>query len=237
MVEGKASRAWVMAFFSSLAESQPAPSLLYRDIGLVGRILRDELNGDVSEIVVDCPEEYEKVAAYVHDFFSERPPQVELYAGSVPIFEFYGIEKELAAALERKVYDGVLSFAVLHHIPAAEKRALLTRQVAELLKPGGLFILSVWQFQHSPKLMERVQPWELAGINGEDVEEGDTLLDWRHQSDEQSKEPGLRYVHLFSRDELAALARDSGFEIIDEFESDGKGGRLGLYQVWQKKAS
>jgi ribonuclease G len=89
---------------SSLAESQPAPSLLYRDIGLVGRILRDELNGDVSEIVVDCPEEYEKVAAYVHDFFSERAPQVELYAGSVPIFEFYGIEKELAAALERKVW-------------------------------------------------------------------------------------------------------------------------------------
>lgn len=89
---------------SSLAEKQSAPALLYRDIGLVGRILRDELDGDVSEIVVDCPEEHEKVAAYVRDFFSENPPQVELYAGSVPIFEFYGIEKELASALERKVW-------------------------------------------------------------------------------------------------------------------------------------
>ena len=89
---------------SELAARQPAPSLLYRDIGLVGRILRDELNGDVSEIVLDCPEEYEKVASYVRVFFSENPPQVELYRGSVPIFEFYGIEKELAAALERKVW-------------------------------------------------------------------------------------------------------------------------------------
>ncbi len=89
---------------STLAETQPAPSLLYRDIGLVGRILRDELNGDVSEIVLDCPEEYEKVTAYVRDFFSDSPPKVELYSGSVPIFEFYGIEKELAAALERKVW-------------------------------------------------------------------------------------------------------------------------------------
>lgn len=87
-----------------LAESQPAPSLLYRDIGLVGRILRDELNGDVSEIVLDCPEEYEKVTAYVRDFFAIDPPSVELYGGSVPIFEFYGIEKELTAALERKVW-------------------------------------------------------------------------------------------------------------------------------------
>ena len=141
------------------------------------------------------------------------------------------------SVLERKVYDGVLAFAVLHHIPAAENRQRLTRQVAELLKPGGLFILSVWQFQHSPKLMARVQPWELAGIHREDVEEGDTLLDWRYHCDEQDTGTGLRYVHLFSREELAALAQTSGFEIIEEFESDGKGERLGLYQVWQKKPS
>lgn len=92
------------AEIAALAERQPAPSLLYRDIGLVGRILRDELNGDVSEIVLDCPEEFEKVSAYVRDFFAVNPPRVELYGGSVPIFEFYGIEKELAAALERKVW-------------------------------------------------------------------------------------------------------------------------------------
>lgn len=139
--------------------------------------------------------------------------------------------------LERKVYDGVLAFAVLHHIPAAEKRVLLARQVAQLLMPGGLFIFSVWQFQHSPKLMARVQPWELAGINRGDVEEGDTLLDWRHLYDEQETTTGLRYVHMFSREELAALAEASGFKIIEVFESDGQGGRLGLYQVWQKKAS
>jgi len=139
--------------------------------------------------------------------------------------------------LGRKLYDGVVSFAVLHHIPAAQERQRLVKQIAGLLKINGLFILSVWQFQHSPRLMARVQPWELAGIHREEVEEGDMLLDWRHQSDEQSKEPGLRYVHLFSREELAALAEASGFKIIDVFESDGKGGRLGLYQVWQKKAS
>lgn len=140
-------------------------------------------------------------------------------------------------SLEREVYDGVLAFAVLHHLPMAEKRLQIIRQVAELLKPGGVFILSVWQFQHSPKLMARVQPWGLVGINEEDVEEGDTLLDWRSHLSEENKTPGLRYVHLFSREELANLAAATGFEIIEEFESDGKGGKLGLYQVWRLRKS
>lgn len=135
--------------------------------------------------------------------------------------------------LEKSRFDGVLSFAVLHHIPSSEFRHRLVKQIAGLLTPGGLFILSVWQFQHSPRLLARVKPWELAGINQEDVEEGDTLLDWRHHCNDQEKAPGLRYVHLFSREELAEMAEGAGFEIMEEFESDGKGERLGLYQVWR----
>jgi hypothetical protein len=80
----------------------------------------------------------------------------------------------------------------------------------------------------------RIQPWSLVGLLQEDVEEGDTLLDWRHQLTGQKEEPGLRYVHLFSRTELLKLAETCGFEIIDEFESDGAGERLGLYQVWRR---
>jgi hypothetical protein len=75
----------------------------------------------------------------------------------------------------------------------------------------------------------------MVGLSQEDVEEGDTLLDWRHQLIGREDEPGLRYVHLFSRAELSHLAEKSGFEIIDEFESDGAGEKLGLYQVWRKK--
>lgn len=131
-------------------------------------------------------------------------------------------------------FDGVLAFAVLHHIPGAGVRERLLRQIAELIKPGGSFIHSEWQFQHSPKLVARIQPWSLVGLQQEDVEEGDTLLDWRHQLTGQEDVPGLRYVHLFSRAELAQLAETCGFEIIDEYESDGAGERLGLYQVWRR---
>lgn len=131
-------------------------------------------------------------------------------------------------------FAGGLAFAVLHHLPSTALRERLLRQVHSLLADGGLFIHSEWQFQHSPKLMARRVPWESAGVDPSDLEPGDTLLDWRYALPGQPEHTGLRYVHLFERGELEALARASGFHGIREFESDGQGGRLGLYQVWEK---
>jgi len=65
------------------------------------------------------------------------------------------------------------------------------------------------------------------------VEEGDALLDWRYHPDQAEQANGLRYVHLFTREELARLRAAGGFTLLEEFESDGQGGRLGLYQVWR----
>ena len=145
--------------------------------------------------------------------------------------------RDWTSALPRSVYDGAVSFAVLHHIPSAAYRQQMLGTVARLLKPGGYLILSVWQFQHSPKLLARVLPWQQVDLAAEDLEAGDTLLDWRYHPDDAEAAPGLRYVHLFTPEELQALAHGAGFEVIAAYESDGSGGRLGLYQVWQRAAS
>ncbi len=137
------------------------------------------------------------------------------------------------ASLLRSSYDGVLCFAAMHHIPEFETRLQLVRQVRALLMEGGFFIHSNWQFQNSPRLLARVQPWSQIGIKLEDVEEGDTLLDWRYALPSQKEQIGYRYVHRFSSEEFAEMAAASGFLIKDSFESDGEGGRLGLYQIWQ----
>ncbi|PKO05213.1 MAG: hypothetical protein CVU41_13120 [Chloroflexi bacterium HGW-Chloroflexi-3] len=140
---------------------------------------------------------------------------------------------EWPVVLERMKFDGVLCFATMHHIPAYEKRLQLVRQVRELLTDGGSFIHSNWQFQHSPRLMARVQHWSQIGLQAGHLEEGDTLLDWRYALPGQSEKVGFRYVHRFSEDEFELLAHEGGFVIQDRFESDGEGGRLGLYQIWQ----
>lgn len=129
--------------------------------------------------------------------------------------------------LVKKVYDAVLAFAVLHHLPGGIERRSLLQRLRSLLSPGGLFIHSNWQFLRSERLRERIQPWSIAGLKESDLEPGDFLLDWR------SGGTGLRYVHHFSEPELADLAAETSFHIKSSFFSDGKSSDLSLYQIWE----
>lgn len=138
-------------------------------------------------------------------------------------------------ALRSGSVDGVLAFAVLHHIPGSMLRGRIVRQIHRILKKDGVFIHSEWQFNKSPKLMARIQPWKSIGVAETEVDPGDTLLDWRYSLPGQDEETGLRYVHLFQREELLHMASENGFEIVKEFESDGSGGMLSMYQTWKKR--
>jgi tRNA (uracil-5-)-methyltransferase TRM9 len=141
------------------------------------------------------------------------------------------------ADLTRPGWEGILfpsrfslitAFAVLHHIPGTNMRQEILQRVHRLLEPAGRFILSNWQFLNSEKLKQRIEPWEKLGKSAAEVEAGDYLLDWR------SGGSGLRYVHHFSPQELSQLATETGFVVKESFLSDGSGGRLGLYQVWER---
>ncbi len=134
-------------------------------------------------------------------------------------------------AVKEQTFDGVFAFASLHHIPGRENHLRVFRQARELLRPGGRFIFSVWQFQNSPKLMKRVQPWSAAGIDEERLEPGDTLLDWRYALPENEEKHGLRYVHLFSEEELRTIAAEAGFAVAEAFYSDGAEENLALYMT------
>lgn len=127
-------------------------------------------------------------------------------------------------------YHPIVSFAVFHHIPGYDLRTAIFRKINSLLPPGGLFILSNWQFMNSPKLSKRIIPWEKIGLSPSQLEPGDTLLDWRAEQGET----GYRYVHNFTDAELKDHALHSGFTIVDSFHSDGGSDNLALYQVWRR---
>ncbi len=167
----------------------------------------------------------------------EARQQVEAAGGGGRTVDFKQVDltqPDWAFPLAGGGFVGGLCFAVLHHIPGHTQRQVFLRGAAGLIPPGGLLALSVWQFQNSPKLAGRVLPWEQVGLAHADVEEGDTLLDWRHALPGQTEQVGCRYVHQFSAPELAGLAETCGFAVEQSFESDGEGGRLGLYQVWRR---
>lgn len=100
------------------ASIQPAPSLLYRDLGPLGRVLRDEAWGAVDEIIVDTEEGLRNVEAYLDTLDERDRPSVALYDGPTPIFEWYGIEQEIEKAMERKVWLRSGAYLVIEHTEA-----------------------------------------------------------------------------------------------------------------------
>ena len=171
------------------------------------------------------------------DFSAELLQEAQAAAGSERVRYLQADLSDAAWAQPHAAgsFRGALAFAVLHHLPSQALRLQILRQVHNLLQPGGLFVHSEWQFQNSPKLTARVQPWSAAEVDEFGLEVGDTLLDWRYALPGQPERVGLRYVHRFNAEELAELAEQCGFSILRSFEADGHGGRLSLYQVWGKK--
>jgi tRNA (uracil-5-)-methyltransferase TRM9 len=135
--------------------------------------------------------------------------------------------RKKVAALNSRLFDWVTAFAVLHHLPGDKVRLRILADIHSLLRKGGFFCHSEWQFLQSEKLRGRVQPWENAGLLPGDVDPGDYLLDWRGGGQ------GLRYVHHFDEMECSALADVSHFRIRETFHSDGANGLLSLYQNWE----
>jgi SAM-dependent methyltransferase len=125
-----------------------------------------------------------------------------------------------------EVFDTVLAFAVLHHLPSQALRQQVLANVRRCMALGAKFILSNWQFLNSPRLVKRIQPWQAVGLQDTDVDPGDYLLDWR------SGGTGLRYIHVFTEYELATLRAMGGFAAQDSFFSDGETGDLSHYQIW-----
>ncbi len=142
------------------------------------------------------------------------------------------ISEDWEVPLKSTDWDGSLCFAVLHHIPGSELRRRICASIAGLLGKDRVLVLSVWQLRNSPRLVRRILPWSMAGMDEADLEEGDVLMDWRAEAENDQSSTGLRYVHVFTEDELRALAESSGYKVAKSFYSDGKEGDLGLYQCW-----
>ena len=86
------------------AASLPIPSLVYEDLDITLRAVRDLFTGDVERLVVDSRQAYERILQFTETFAFELKPGVELYEESQPIFDAYGIEIEMSRSLGKKVW-------------------------------------------------------------------------------------------------------------------------------------
>jgi ribonuclease G len=85
-------------------ETMRSPSLIYNDLDLLLRTVRDMFTPDVDKLIIDSRQEYERIKKFIAAFMPDFAGQIELYTSSEPIFDGYGIEIEIDRALERKVW-------------------------------------------------------------------------------------------------------------------------------------
>src|SRR5207302_2463073 len=86
------------------AESNKSPTLIYHDLNLVERILRDQLSEGFSHIWVDSEQEYERMLRFVNRFQPSLVKRVKLYTKETPLFEEFNIQEEINKALKSKVW-------------------------------------------------------------------------------------------------------------------------------------
>jgi len=85
------------------ALTSPAPSLLYQELDISLRVLRDFVNEDTTRILVDSRETHQRMAAFAQDYISGALSRLEHYAGTRPLFDLYSVEEEIERALSRRV--------------------------------------------------------------------------------------------------------------------------------------
>jgi ribonuclease G len=86
------------------SESSKSPALIYHDLNLVERILRDQVTDNFSAIWVDTETEYERVLRFLQRFQPSLIRRVKLYTKETPLFEQFGISEEINKALRSKVW-------------------------------------------------------------------------------------------------------------------------------------
>jgi ribonuclease G len=85
-------------------KNRKAPCQLYQEPDLLERIVRDALTEDIDRIVIDQPEEAERIKKSISRVARNAKRNIHVYDGNAPIFEHFDIERQLSNAFRRKVW-------------------------------------------------------------------------------------------------------------------------------------
>jgi ribonuclease G len=86
------------------AENSKSPALIYHDLNVVERVLRDQVTSDFSAIWVDSETEYERILRFANRFQPALVKRVKLYTKETPLFDQFGLTEEIDKALKSKVW-------------------------------------------------------------------------------------------------------------------------------------
>ena len=88
---------------SAQSQTLAPPSLLYQELSLGQRVLRDFVNPETARIIIDSRENFQKLTTFAAEYTPTVAPLLSHYIGDRPLFDLYGAEDEILKALARRV--------------------------------------------------------------------------------------------------------------------------------------
>ena len=85
------------------AKGAQPPALLYQDLSLAQRVLRDIVSEQTAVVRVDSRENFQKLLAFAQTYMPNVLSRLEHYTGERPLFDLYNVEPEVEKALSRRV--------------------------------------------------------------------------------------------------------------------------------------
>ena len=85
-------------------ESMPPASILYSDLDVALRVVRDLFSSEVDRLWCDEPNTYSRIVQFVQNYMPRLRNRVALHDGQEPLFDRFSIEPQIERALDRKVW-------------------------------------------------------------------------------------------------------------------------------------
>ena len=85
-------------------KERPAPAQVFEEPDLVERTVRDFLTDEIDEVVCDDRESVERMAGLVGQISRRAKSRIKIYDGNTPIFETFGVQKQIDDAFHRQVW-------------------------------------------------------------------------------------------------------------------------------------
>ena len=86
------------------SEGISGPYLIYEDLNLIFRSIRDLFSNDTQRLVIDSKSDFNKCLEFCSSYMPHLSDKVELYKDPMPIFEHYGVEPDINRALDRTIW-------------------------------------------------------------------------------------------------------------------------------------
>ena len=100
-----------------LKDAQP-PQLIFKEDTIISSVLRDSLTTDVTELVANSSSVYKETLNYIQWAAPEMEKNVTFYQGKLPLFEGYGIAKDVESIFSRKVWLKSGGYIIIEHTEA-----------------------------------------------------------------------------------------------------------------------